>query len=515
MSSDLESNLHQINLDEGKRGRPTIYEFGDYRLDAEHLMLYRQGSEIALTPKQVETLLALVEKNGEIVSKDMLMQRLWGDAAVEESNLIQNVYILRKILGQTLSGKPIIETLRRRGYRFNAPTRIRNEADARSAGPFEGAKAVGVSSQAPHHTIKLSKVGIFVIGLVVLIAGSLVTYLYRLRSNPRDPVGPAAASAARRGTTSDEAYSLHLQAMTLYARNSPNSTQKAIELLDRAVELDPNYAVAWAGKALAHRFAANLGPVGTIREHYERSMDAAKRALALDPGVPEAYSAICENRLFYEYDLSAAEAACKKALELDPNSTIAHEMYSRVLTGQGRSNESITEIKTAIDLEPNSLFNQRNLGSQLFFAKRYDEAAAQFRRVMDIDPQFFSAYQWLSSTLQMQGKDPEAFDCFLRSEQLRGVDEVTLAGYQATYQGGGMDAIWIDLARQHPERNGSAYIAGAQQAHSGRVDEAFESLERSFQQHEWGFAFLKVDPRFDSIRSDTRYAALASRLKQN
>src|SRR5678815_996608 len=127
MSLDLKSNIHQINLSPVKPSRSAIYEFGDFRLEAEHLMLYRGGEEVPLTPKQVDTLLALVEKKGEIVSKDDLMSRLWGNAAIEESNLVQNIYVLRKTLGLTNDGRPVIETLRRRGYRFHGELKERGE----------------------------------------------------------------------------------------------------------------------------------------------------------------------------------------------------------------------------------------------------------------------------------------------------------------------------------------------------------------------------------------------------
>ena len=116
MSLDLKSNNHQNNLKEVKSYDSAVYEFEDFRLDAAHLMLSRcGGEEISLTPKVVETLLALVERSGEIVSKDELMNRLWANAFVEESNLVQNIYVLRKTLGETAGGKPLIETLRRRG----------------------------------------------------------------------------------------------------------------------------------------------------------------------------------------------------------------------------------------------------------------------------------------------------------------------------------------------------------------------------------------------------------------
>ncbi|MEP6900950.1 MAG: winged helix-turn-helix domain-containing protein, partial [Actinomycetota bacterium] len=127
MSLNLKSNNYQNNLKEIKDNDSLVYEFEGFRLDAAFLMLSRHGEEFSLTPKVVETLLALVERQGEIVSKDELMERLWENSFVEESNLIQNIYVLRKAVGTMPNGRPIIETLRRRGYRFNAEVTISSE----------------------------------------------------------------------------------------------------------------------------------------------------------------------------------------------------------------------------------------------------------------------------------------------------------------------------------------------------------------------------------------------------
>lgn len=103
-----------------------IYEFEDFRLDAAHLMLYRGNEEISLAPKAVQTLLTLIERRGEIITKDELMKTIWNDSIVEETNLTQYVHVLRKTLGTTANGRPLIETLRRRGYRFNGNVRRAN-----------------------------------------------------------------------------------------------------------------------------------------------------------------------------------------------------------------------------------------------------------------------------------------------------------------------------------------------------------------------------------------------------
>lgn len=95
-----------------------VYEFEDFRLDAEHLLLFRGGEQLKLTPKVVETLLVLIKHDGEVVTKDELMSSLWPNTVVEESNLSQNLYLLRRALGTNKDGQPFVETLRRRGYRF-------------------------------------------------------------------------------------------------------------------------------------------------------------------------------------------------------------------------------------------------------------------------------------------------------------------------------------------------------------------------------------------------------------
>ena len=127
MSLSKSSIISQQNLTASNLENNYTYAFEDFRLDPAHLMLYQNGKTIALKPKVVETLVALVERRGEVVGKDELMNRLWTDSFVEESNLTQNIYLLRKTLGNCFDGQPFIETFARRGYRFNG--KIRSSAE--------------------------------------------------------------------------------------------------------------------------------------------------------------------------------------------------------------------------------------------------------------------------------------------------------------------------------------------------------------------------------------------------
>ena len=116
----------------------------------------------------------------------------------------------------------------------------------------------------------------------------------------------------------------------------------------------------------------------------------------------------------YEYDFDGAERECKRAIELDPNSSQAHSAYSRYLNCRGRFDEGIAEIKTAIELEPASLVNQRDYGVSLYFARRYADAVTQLKRVIAMDEKFDTAYTWLVVALEMQGKYPEAFEWWMK-----------------------------------------------------------------------------------------------------
>lgn len=116
MSSGATSILPQRNINSpNSTGGSQMYEFGEFRLDPTHLVLYRDNQPVALAPKVVESLLALIERRGQVVGKDELMARLWADTVVEEANLTQNIYLLRKRLGKDGTGQPLIETFRRRG----------------------------------------------------------------------------------------------------------------------------------------------------------------------------------------------------------------------------------------------------------------------------------------------------------------------------------------------------------------------------------------------------------------
>jgi DNA-binding winged helix-turn-helix (wHTH) protein/TolB-like protein/Tfp pilus assembly protein PilF len=330
-------------------------------------------------------------------------------------------------------------------------------------------------------------------------------FLARFATTESSPV-------AKRGTTNEEAYRLYLQGMYLYDKRNLVDAQKAVGVLEQAVRLDPNYALAWAGKAHAHRTVANFGRSVNLHEEYQKSIEAINKALALDENLSDAYSALCDNKMYYEYDFAGAERACKRAIELNPDSSLARQIYSRYLNSRGRHDEAIAESKTAIDLEPASLLNQRVYGTCLYFARRYEEAAAQLKRVIAMDENFANAYIWLRFALEMQGNESEAFEWFMKAPGMQNADEETVQAFKTAYQTSGWQGVLRERVKRFEEGNEAYFHGAAYNAQIGNKDKAFEYLEKSYGRRELWMANLQVDPRLDSLRGDPRFDELVKRV---
>src|SRR6476620_3935641 len=157
MSSNLSSNFLQFKFVMANINSHGIYEFDEFRLNVATMMLCRAEKEVSLPPKAVKTLAVLVENKGEIISKDELIGRVWEDSVVEESNLSQNLYLLRKTLGNNPEGRPYIETLRRRGYRFTGKAEFAKKVQPPNAESADTPLAKQRSVPRPGNVIELSQ----------------------------------------------------------------------------------------------------------------------------------------------------------------------------------------------------------------------------------------------------------------------------------------------------------------------------------------------------------------------
>jgi len=278
---------------------------------------------------------------------------------------------------------------------------------------------------------------------------------------------------------------------------------------------DLEYKVSTVG--LRRCLIVNSTPSGDI-DGYQKSIEAINKALILDENLSEAHSALCENKMYYEYDFDGAQHSCKRAIELAPNSSLAHQVYSRYLVTRGRIDEGIAEIKTAIDLEPTSRFNQRWYGNCLMFARRYGESVAQLKRVIAMDESFSTTYFFLQQALEMQGNYDEAFEWRMKtlaspaSGNQEKADEETVQSYRAAYQTSGWQGVLREQVKRFDAGKQYYFFGAVTNAQVGNKDKAFEYLEKSYQRHELWIAYLQVEPRFDSLRDDPRFNELVKRV---
>ena len=311
--------------------------------------------------------------------------------------------------------------------------------------------------------------------------------------------------AVKRGTDNEEAYRLYMQGMNLSEERGIQNVEKALQYLEQSVELDPNYALAWSGIALLHRDIVGHTEKDSIN-HYERSMAALRNALAIDPGSSDAYSALCGNKLRYEFDMAGAEAACRKALDLDPVSPVAHKNYAFLLTSLGRFDEAIAAIKRAMDIQPVSYRNQQIYALILYFAGRHKEEEQHWKRLIELNPNHSYIFGRLSNSLKQQGKNDEAFEYFVRKLTLDKVDERSITALRAGYASSGWKGVSeLRLRSNDPRVHLRTFDAACFYAVADMKDEAFEFLEKAYTERSSRLAMVRVEPQLAPLRKDPRF----------
>jgi len=515
--------------------RKEIFEFGEFRLDVnEHTIERIDGTRNGtLTEKAFQTLVLLVRRRGHLVSKDELIRYVWPDTIVEDNNLEKCVHHLRQFLGETSDGSTYIDTVRKHGYRFvgkveaievshswlpetfrvaaeqgdgaaSATDQLKEPDDESEKIAGTGVERVEKSRFPLRNALMLPAILLAVIGGMAGLGYYLV-----LRSGVE---ANAVEFQAKHGTNNEEAYRFYLLAMNLSEERGVQNSLKSLEYLDRAVALDPNYALAWAAKANIHRDIVGSTDSGQ-HDHYQRSMEAIRKALAIDPNLSEAYSALCHNKNRYEYDFAGADTACKRAVELDPNSPVAHKTYANFLYSRGRFDEAIVEIKTAMGLQPVSYRNQQMYALTLYYARRYDEAEEQFKRLIELNPNHSHIHARLIMVLEERGKESEAFEYFVEMLTIQKTDNEKLERFKTAYQMSGWRGVVIErIKTAEADADPGYFQLACLYAKIGDTDKALEYLDKAYQERSFLIAVLQVEPQLDSLRNDPRYLDLVKRV---
>jgi TolB-like protein/DNA-binding winged helix-turn-helix (wHTH) protein/Tfp pilus assembly protein PilF len=617
-----------------------LYEFGPYLLDPSERKLCRGDEIVALPPKAFDTLLLMVRNSGRLMEKGELIETLWPDSFVEEGSLSNNVFLLRKALGED---PQYIETVPKRGYRFVGAVRClpdgipghRDEAEfqtprpgavavAAKALPILLTRAVGIASlvlltllaaavwyyhssggreaihsvavlpfenpsgdlnteylsdgiaeslinslsQLPNIKVmsrdsafhyrgketdartvgQVLRVGAVLKGRVVkqgdtlTISAELIdahdnSHLWgqQYSRKPSDifemheEIAKEIATAMRvrltggeeerlgkKYTASPEAYENYLKGRYWWNKQTEEGFRKGIEFFERAIAIDPAYALAHVGLADCYISLASFGRV-SANEGYPEGREWAEKALKLDNMLAEAHVSLASVKTDYEWDWAEGEREARRALELNPNHAEARAALAEVLWTTGRLEESIREIKRALELDPLSINYNIDLGFQLFLARQYDQAIEQAAKTLELDPKYLSAYYVRGVSYAKKSMYKEAMSEFEKEVSISSDDLEALTGLGYGYAVTGRRTEAEKVLARLNELSKREFVSPVWMAkiYSGLLekDKAFESLERAYEDRSIvSVAYIKTNPMLDPLRSDPRFEELLRRL---
>jgi eukaryotic-like serine/threonine-protein kinase len=315
---------------------------------------------------------------------------------------------------------------------------------------------------------------------------------------------------AKNYTENTEAYRLYLQGRFYWNKRTAKDLLKAIEDFEEAIKIDPNYALAYAGLADSY---ALLSPyiAATPAESMPKAREYAVKALALDDQLVEAHTALGLILNTYDYDFAGAEREFKRAIEINPNYATAHQFYGELLMYLDRREESDAEFRRALEIDPLSLIINRQYGESMIYARKYEAGIIQLKKTLDLDPSFVVAHVSLSLIYQLTGRYPETIEEFAKFQEMIGEDR-NAAIIRQSFAKGGFEGFLRTMTGENRLSNTTSYSMATWYAKLGEKDQAFDELNKAYENREYYIVLLKVDPRFDNLRSDARFAALLQRI---
>ena len=609
-----------------------IISFGTFEVNVQTGELRRQGQKVKLQEQPFQVLVALLERPGEIVTREELRGKLWPEDTFVDFDHSLNAAIkrLRDALGESADSPVFIETLARRGYRFMAsvngylpPDEVRvaaapaqsfllrqwivlaaciaalglaaagawhlrsgtggqidsiavlpfinvsgdthtdylsdgitesliaslihvpelkvksrnsvfrykgKDVDAKKVGNDLGVSAllsgrvtqhgenVEVSAEltdvrdnteiwGQHYSCKSADI----ISLPQQIAGDIAK---KLRSNLSTP---EKRQVTKQGTQNPEAYELYLRGRYSWNERTPSSVATAISYFNQAIAKDPGYALAYSGLADAYNVLPNYG--GNQTESYSKSNAAARRALELDATLARPHAVLAGNEMAHDLDFVAGEAEFKKALELDPNDAVIHQLYAESLGSiGGETQEAIAEIDRAHHLDPLSPIIGTVAGFIHIYARQYDEAISICKKVSNENPTFPVAHSCLAWAYWGKRMYPQVIEeqkTFALLSGDRNQSEFASAMEQGFHSAGWTGALRKGIEILQAQREigyVSAYYIASLYADLGDKDCAFWWLNTAYREHDGLLTVLKTDFLLDPIRSDPRFAELVRKV---
>jgi DNA-binding winged helix-turn-helix (wHTH) protein/TolB-like protein/tetratricopeptide (TPR) repeat protein len=316
---------------------------------------------------------------------------------------------------------------------------------------------------------------------------------------------------ANRGTNNPEALRFYILGCIWSDKETTEGFNKAIEYFNKAIELDPDFALAYTNLAYTYRDASesHLPP----SEAMPKAKMYAERALQIDQSLSDVRYQVAWVKMLFEWDWTGAEADFKRALELNPNHADAHFGYATFLSLMGRRDEALAELETAKQISPINI-----IGSNVLYRTgEYDRALLEANKALEFNPKRISSLQWAAMVYEYKGMYPEAIAIFERARQVEDTPELkAFEAHTFALMGKRDEALKVieelkEISDQHQRYVSPFYIATIY-AGLGEKNQALVWLEKAYQDRSFWIATLKTNPQFDGLRGDSRFQELLRRV---
>ncbi len=320
----------------------------------------------------------------------------------------------------------------------------------------------------------------------------------------------------KRGTTSGEAYEHYLRGRFHFSAFTEDGFAKAIVSFHKAIAEDPNYAHAYSGIADYYNW---LGIFGVLppRECFQAAIEAATKAVELDNQLAEAHTSLGFSVHAGNYDWAKAEYHFLRSLELNPNYTTNYTWMAILRFTEGRFDEGIRFAKRSIELDPFSAFNQHNLGWGLYFARRFDESIKHYEQMIENFPQTGLGFYAISKVFRFVGRFDEALKMSEKANELFENSVFAMLGQAEAHAAAGQIAEAEKLLEKLKNLAKDRYVSPYQMAlvycYLGQKENAFAALDEAFEAREAWLNWMNVEPAFDLLRKDERFARMLERIE--
>ena len=313
-----------------------------------------------------------------------------------------------------------------------------------------------------------------------------------------------------------EAHELCLKGRHHWNLRTPKDLLKATEYFRAAIAADPAYALAWAGLGDTYALYPHYG-VLEPKEAFPQARTAAEKALSLDPALVEAEAALAFVVFYFDWDWAGTETRLKAILERRPDYATARQWYAEYLSAMGRHDQALREIRRARETDPLSPVLRVMEGYVLLYARRYEEALESLRRAEALEPNYPLLQTITARTFAEMGRYPEALEAYQRSDSLEGsalsnaAEEARVLALSGKRDEAKALIARLSASNRERETRTLFYLAGSFAA-LGETGQTMLLLERGFEERAVGLVRLRVDPRWDPLRSDPRFQDLLRRM---